>query len=165
MWSSVTHCCKIPSIHHFLQLDCTEVKMNPEDCSTTERFYQRTVITEKFKHTLISQCRSKSWAYIAYCILHAKQLNSKYLFNKQLLKTLKYTRSSWNEKKNVTTNIHTICATLFIMSIVFMNGRMVCCNDLWDTFFFFIFIKDAPVYPMLKEAIKEAPNHLSLVIG
>lgn len=57
--------------------------------------------------------------------------------------------------------IYLINASLFIMSIVFTYGHIVCCNELWDGVLSSSFIKDGPVYPMLKETLKL----LSLAFG
>lgn len=54
-----------------------------------------------------------------------------------------------------------ICATLLIMSMVFMTGGLLRRNELWDGIFSYPFIKDGSVYPMLKEAMML----LSLIFG
>lgn len=57
--------------------------------------------------------------------------------------------------------MYMICVTLLIRLNVFIYGQMFHCNELWDSIFSPLFIKDSPVYPILKEALKP----LSLVFG
>ena len=48
-----------------------------------------------------------------------------------------------------------------------MVRRFKCCGrkELWDVILSFPLVKDGPVYPMLKEIIKEALKLLSLTFG
>lgn len=49
------------------------------------------------------------------------------------------------------------------MSFAFMNGWMVHSNELWDSIFSSLFIKDGPVYHLLKKAIKQPLELLSSI--
>lgn len=61
-----------------------------------------------------------------------------------------------------------ICTTLlcwWLWWMVRLSIRIAVSNELWDGIFSSLFIKDGPVCPVLKEAIKEALKLLSLVFG
>lgn len=49
------------------------------------------------------------------------------------------------------------------MLVILMNGKVVSCNELWDDVFPSRFIKEGPVSPLRKEAIKEALKLLSFM--
>lgn len=66
---------------------------------------------------------------------------------------------TWNGKHTV--NIYMICVSCQLCwSFVSNDGCEVGCYELWDSISFFPFIKDAPVYPLLKREINEALKDL-----
>lgn len=69
---------------------------------------------------------------------------------------------TWNGKHTV--NIYMICVSCQLCwSFVSNDGCEVGCYELWDSISFFLFIKDAPVYPLLKWEINEALKDLPWV--
>lgn len=83
-------------------------------------------------------------------------------FNRLLLKH-KYISSLWVKQKIQLQWTFTWSGQL--MSLVFINSQMIHRNELWDSIFSSLFIKDGPLYPTLQEAIKEALTLLSSVFG
>lgn len=68
----------------------------------------------------------------------------------------------WHEMQNLLIiNIYMIYTSLSIMMIIAVNSQVGCHCELCNSIYCSPFIKDGPMYPLLKEAIEEALKLLS----